>query len=75
MADNSFTNCNVKPGGNDNAGAMGGVGETDAESHVYGQKVEVRTARHFPFTQFPAHSCARRHTRQGQCGAESVDER
>ena len=27
MADNSFANCNVKPGGNDNAGAMGGVGE------------------------------------------------
>ena len=27
MADNSFTNCNVKPGGNDDGGAMGGVGE------------------------------------------------
>jgi hypothetical protein len=27
MSDNSFTNCNVKPGGNDNGGAMGGVGE------------------------------------------------
>ena len=27
MADNTFENCNVKAGGNDNGGAMGGVGE------------------------------------------------
>lgn len=26
-ADNSFSNCNVKPGGNDGGGALGGVGE------------------------------------------------
>ena len=26
-AENNFSNCNVKPGGNDGGGALGGVGE------------------------------------------------